>query len=281
MLCLHHNDADGRCAAAIVRRYFGDAIELHETDYGLPLPWDKIEAASTLILTDFSLPRDDMLKLHRAKGDNFIWIDHHLSALEAMKDAPHIPGLRNLEKAACLLTWEYFFPEFDPPPAVLFIGDRDIWRFAYPQTRPFCEGLFYAEDNPTNDALWEPLLSGDEAMVQAFIERGEILLDARLKNIARRVETHAFEATFGGYRTLAINLPASGDVGHYMCSLGYDVAYVYSDVWQDGQIVTTVTLYSDTVDVSQLAKAHGGGGHRGAAGFRFVRTGNAPFPIDE
>lgn len=29
----------------------------------------------------------------------------------------------------------------------------------------------------------------------------------------------------------------------------------------------TVSLYSETVDVGAIAKAHGGGGHKGAAGF--------------
>jgi nanoRNase/pAp phosphatase (c-di-AMP/oligoRNAs hydrolase) len=29
----------------------------------------------------------------------------------------------------------------------------------------------------------------------------------------------------------------------------------------------TVSLYSETIDVSVIAKKHGGGGHKGAAGF--------------
>ncbi|OQY26515.1 MAG: hypothetical protein B6243_14140 [Anaerolineaceae bacterium 4572_5.2] len=94
MLCLHHDDADGLCAGAIVRRRFGDAVELHEIDYGRPIPWDKIEAAETVIITDFSLPKDDMLKIYEAKGENFIWIDHHISAIEEMSDFESIAGLR-------------------------------------------------------------------------------------------------------------------------------------------------------------------------------------------
>ncbi|MFQ5578292.1 MAG: DHH family phosphoesterase, partial [Anaerolineae bacterium] len=277
-LCLHHNDADGLCAAAIVRRRYGDAVELREIDYGLPIPWDKIEAAEAVIMVDFSLPRPDMLKLRRAKGQNFVWIDHHLSALNDMAGEADISGLRRLDAAACVLAWEYYFPEYDIPPSVRFIGDRDIWRFAYLQTQAFCEGLFYADTAAANDALWQPLLNGDEALIQTFIDRGEILLEARLKGIARHVQTCGFETTFAGHKTLAVNLPGSGDVGHYICGLGFDIAYVYSDAWQDGQVITNVSLYSETVDVSQIAKTYGGGGHKGAAGFRFVRAGNAPFP---
>jgi len=278
VVCLHHNDADGLCSGAIVRRRFGDAVTLFETDYGLPVPWDEIETADTVILTDFSLSKADMLKIYRAKGSNFIWVDHHLSAIKDMADIADIPGVRDLNKAACVLTWEYFFPHRDVPPAVQFIGDRDIWRFEYPQTRVFCEGLFYANTAATNDALWDDLFNEQSDLLQKFMNEGKILLDARLNDIARRVQSHGFEVTFEGYRTLAINLPSSGDVGHHICSLGYDVAYVYSDGWQNERIITKVTLYSETVDVSVLAKAHGGGGHRGAAGFQFVRQNNSPLP---
>lgn len=279
IICLHHNDQDGHCAGAIVRHRFGDAVALHEIDYGLPVPWDALNAADTVILTDFSLPRTDMETLYRAKGENFIWIDHHISAMNDMADLP-LAGRRSLEKAGCVLTWEYFFPDDPVPPAVKYVGDRDIWRFDYPQTRHFCEGLFATDITATNDALWKPLLQNDTALVEKLIDTGKILLDARLKSIAHRVENYGFEMTFEGYRTLVVNMPSNGDVGHHICGLGYDVAYVYSEAWRDGQVVTKVTLYSETTDVSRLAKAHGGGGHKGAAGFQFVRAGNSPLPPD-
>ena len=279
MLCLHHDDADGLCAGAIVRRRFGDAVELHEIDYGRPIPWDKIEAAETVIITDFSLPKDDMLKIYEAKGENFIWIDHHISAIEEMSDFESIAGLRALDRAACVLTWQYFLPESSVPAAVLFIGDRDIWQFDYPQTRVFSEGLSAEDTAVNNNALWDALLSNDQELLQRLIEKGEILLDARLKQIAYHVDTYGFALDFDGYNTLAVNLPGNGDIGHYICSLGYDVAYVYRDNFQDGQVFTNVTLYSETVDVSKLAMRYGGGGHKGAAGFRFMRSGNSPLPV--
>jgi len=278
LLCLHHNDADGLCAGAIVRRRFGNDVELIETNYGQPVPWKKVDAAQTVIVTDFSLPKADMLRIYRAKGQNFIWIDHHISAIKEMSDHAGIAGLRHVDEAACVLTWQYFFPDEPVPPAVTYIGDRDIWRFAYPQTRAFSEGLFFADTRAGNDALWLALFNNDEAMVQSLMERGQILLEARLIGIARRVDAYSFETTFNGFRTLAINLPSSGDVGHHICSLGYDVAYVYSESELDGVVTTYVTLYSETADVSVLAKKYGGGGHKGAAGFHFVRQGSSPFP---
>lgn len=281
MICLHHNDADGKCAGAIVRYCTGEDLELVEVDYGMPLPWERINDARTLIVTDFSLPKADMQRLYREKGQDFVWIDHHISAIEEMTDLSDIAGFRDLDSAACVLTWKYFFPEYEIPAAVQFIGDRDIWRFDFAQTKAFCEGLASIDISATNDSLWIPLFNNDQELLNTLLDKGEILLEARLAQIARWVKSRGFETTFGGYRTLAINLPSNGDIGHHICQLGYDVAYVYSDLQQDNQIFTGVTLYSDTVDVSVLAKAQGGGGHRGAAGFRFVRSGNSPFPTQD
>ena len=58
--------------------------------------------------------------------------------------------------------------------------------------------------------------------------------------------------------------------------MGYDVGYCYVDKVSEGQLMTYVTLYSETVDVSQIAQKFGGGGHAGAAGFHFPRGGE-PF----
>lgn len=278
MLCLHHNDADGLCAGAIVRRRFGDDVHLHVIDYGLAIPWHKIEQAETVIVTDFSLLRSDMETIYQAKGDNLIWIDHHISAIKDMAHLPQISGIRDVDKAACVLTWEYFFPDKPVPQTVSLIGDRDIWRFDYPETKSFSEGLFYAEADLANIEFWQALLNDDVVLTQQLIEEGQLLYKARMKDVARQVKSHGFETTFHDHKTLAVNLPSNGDVGHYICGLGYDVAYVYRDRLEGEQVVTSVTLYSEVIDVSVLAKAHGGGGHKGAAGFRFVRTGNRPMP---
>jgi oligoribonuclease NrnB/cAMP/cGMP phosphodiesterase (DHH superfamily) len=277
MFCLHHNDLNGRCSGAIVKRFFGDFVELYEIDYGFPVPWDKIEAAETVVMVDFFLSQEDMLKIFQAKGSEFIWIDH-LAPGEEMTELVDVAGARDTEKTSSVLTWEYFSPEHDVPATVRFIGDHEGWDFVYPQTLAFCEGLTYADTNPVNDDIWSPLLAGDETFIQEFIDRGEILLDARWEWITRWITISGFEMNFEGYKTMAVNLPSSADVGRYICDLGYDIAYVYSDIWLNGEVMTKVTLYSNTVDVSRLAHLYDGGGHNYMAGFRFVRTGNSPFP---
>ena len=228
-LCLHHNDADGRASAAIVRRALGADVEFYEIDFGEPVPWDLIEQADQVVMVDFSLPPVEMQRLVNAT--EFIWIDHHISALESMAGiADDWPGAREIDEAGCVLTWKYFFPNKPVPRAIVLIGDRDIWRWAEQDTGAFDEGLYQQDTRPENDELWQPLLDDDRQLLQELIGDGEILRKARLLDIRRTVQKYGFEVTFEGYRTLAINTRSSGEMGEVIRRQGYQIAYCYVDI---------------------------------------------------
>ncbi len=275
-ICLYHDDPDGCCAAAIVRRALGGKPVLYPLEIGDALPWDSIEKHEQVVLVDYSLPLEDMQRLRA--GRKLVWVDHHKTSLarlgEAMAD---VPGERSLEAAACVLTWRTFFPGDPIPQAVALIGDRDIWEMAYPETRVFSEGLFQEQIEPANDRLWGPLLDDDEDRVRQLIERGRVLYDARLKSIKDVVSHYGFVTSFEGHRTMVVNHRGNGDMGEYIRKAGYELAYCYVEVVRSGHLQTVVTLYSDQIDVSEIARKFGGGGHRGAAGFQFTRM-DRPFP---
>jgi oligoribonuclease NrnB/cAMP/cGMP phosphodiesterase (DHH superfamily) len=266
---------DGRCSAAIVRYALGANVRLHAMDYGDPVPWAVIEAADKVIIVDFSLTLDDMLRIDsRAE---LVWIDHHKTSLEALERLNQVAGLRGTDDAACVLTWLTFFPDGPVPDAVKYIGDRDMWRFAFEETASFCEGLYQEETDPSNDELWKALFEGETDLINILSTRGQVLRRARLRRIERRIERSAFEVTFEGHRTLAINLRGTGEIGEHIRKLGYEIGYCFHEALQNGSLTTFVTLYSDQVDVSEIASRFGGGGHEGAAGFSLVR-GGTPFP---
>jgi oligoribonuclease NrnB/cAMP/cGMP phosphodiesterase (DHH superfamily) len=275
-ICLHHNDNDGRASAAIVRRALGSDVWLYEMDYSDSLPLEKILTADHIIIVDFSLSKDDMLKL--AAYHRLTWIDHHKTSIDELKKiAEKWAGIRNTQEAACVLTWQYFFPNDPIPKGVILIGDRDIWRWAEKDTGAFNEGFYQLDTRPYNDNLWEPLLNDDPVFVREIIEKGRQLREARIREIRRTIFRWGYPVTIEGYQTLAVNTHGSGDIGQHIRDLGYEIAYCYVDNFQNGELTTYVTLYSDEVDVSEIAKRFGGGGHFGAAGFHFQR-GNSPFP---
>ena len=276
ILCLHHNDADGRASAAIIRRALGGDVWLHEMDYGDPVPMERVVVSDHIIIVDFSLPAEEMLQL--AAYHQFTWIDHHKSAMDELGElCRDWDGIRDISEAACVLTWQYYFPDKPVPHAVILIGDRDIWRWAEQDTGPFNEGMYQIDNRPFNDDLWASLLDGDEETIKTITETGRKLRDARLREIRRQTSRFGFQVIFEGYRTLVLNLRGSGDLGAHVRNLGHEIAYCYIDRVQNGDLYTFVTLYSANVDVSEIARRYGGGGHAGAAGFHFKR-GCAPFP---
>jgi oligoribonuclease NrnB/cAMP/cGMP phosphodiesterase (DHH superfamily) len=275
-LCLYHDDPDGCCAAAVVRRALGEEVGLHALEIGDEIPWSSVESSEQVVLVDYSLPLKEMQRL--AAGRRLVWIDHHKSALaELAEPLADIPGERSVDEAACLLAWRTFFPSLPAPMAVTLIADRDTWQMAHSETRAFSEGLYQENFEPTNDRLWKPLLADDRTTLVELIARGQVLYDARLRNIHHVVERYGFAVTFEGHRTLAVNHPGTGDMGEHIRQAGYELAYCYVDVVRRGRLQTVVTLYSDGVDVSEIARKFGGGGHRGAAGFQFLRD-SRPFP---
>ena len=275
-LCIYHNDTDGRASAAIVRRALGQEISLYEMKYGDSLPLEEVLVADHIIIVDFSLPPDDMKRL--ASYHQLTWIDHHKTAIEELCGiADHLPGIRDINEAACVLTWKYFYPEEKIPLSVQLIGDRDIWRWVHSDTGPFNEGLFQKNTNPRHDKLWEALLTNDRTLINQLIENGTTLRKARLKTIQSSASRYGFAVLFEGYRTLAINFRGSGDLGEHIRNNGYQIGYCYIDNTLDGELCTFVTLYSKEIDVAEIAHRFGGGGHAGAAGFHFKRS-DSPFP---
>lgn len=276
IFCLYHDDPDGRASAAIVRRFHGKQVQLHAINYGDPVPWDDMLQAGRVIVVDFSLSAEEMKRL--AAHTELVWIDHHVSAIEALEPyARAWEGLRDTRQAACVLTWRYYYPDRPVPRGIVLIGDRDTWSKQEPETDAFSEGLRQFDTDPHNDDLWERLFSEDAAFLDGLVSQGRILRAARLRGLRRDVERYGFEVDFEGHHTLAVNLRGSGDMGEYIRGLGYALAYCYIDELQDGALMTSVTLYSAEVDVSEIAARYGGGGHHGAAGFTFVRN-KTPFP---
>ncbi len=284
---IYHDDADGRCAATIAG---SDAqrdacnVECHPMHYHYPVPWGIFESfrrdVDELWIVDFSFPPDVMAKLFDEAGLYVTWIDHHKTAIDGMgKRFAHVAGVRNVEKAACLLTWEHCFPKQEPPLAVQFIADRDIWAFSLGDaTKHFYESFMTMETHPGSPA-WDGWLSTEASVnssVAQMLLEGEKLYKARMKFLETMAESlgrpDELEHDPYGATILAVNFPGSGDMGQIIGDMGYDMAHCYVDQEQDGKMVRVHSLYTDDseIDVGAIAKAYGGGGHKGAAGWTEV-----------
>lgn len=272
-LLLHHNDLDGIASAAIVcKRMAGvySTIITQSVQYGDTWDPELVARADITIVVDFSFP--DMDKLAEA-ADNLVWIDHHETAKKlqaATWDDPTIHGIRSIDLSACELVWSYYFPGIRMPNAIKWIGDRDTWKFNHnPQTNLFCAAAFVEISEP-EDPVWKDLLRTilGSPKEQRMLETGAALLGARQQRI-QRVVKHGARIRFEGFNTLIINANEDiSELGQYIYKdLGYELAIIYS-IDETFGVRCSLRSNRKEVNCAEIAQKFGGGGHKGAAGFR-------------
>lgn len=142
-VCIYHSiDLDGWMSAAIVKHFYNqdlysdgklvNTIDFIGYNYGDPTP--DLSKYNKIIMCDISFLNDVMLSIHESKRlEDFVYIDHHDSAIKAMYDycskaGYTVPaGLRDTNYAACELTWKYFFPNETMPEIVRLLGRYDCF----------------------------------------------------------------------------------------------------------------------------------------------------------
>lgn len=269
---IHHNDMDGRCAAAIVllksrlvhRPKYPHFIEM---DYAKELPLDLISPASEVFIVDFSLKPPVMEQL-LARTSNIYWIDHHKTAFEYEdKYSRKIEGRRSNAGAGCELAWEYLLPDKPMPMAVKLVGDYDTWTFKYGEkTERFYYGM-QVYDNSPESSIWKTLFEDHvgESILDEVYRKGETCIDFRKLTAEDYAATYGFATEFEGVSCYAVPFYRWGSklFGERIKQYDICISFAFSGSrW-------TIGLYSEKIDVGRIAKRYGGGGHTGAAGFVF------------
>jgi len=287
MKCFYHNDADGMCSGFWVALSVGLANPEQETtfiemDYNKQFPMDSILPDEQIYIVDFSIQPNEMKQLLTITKD-VTWIDHHKTAIAKYADFPYdIRGLRYDGIAACMLTYCYIHHmtdrgmgdskpfdikmTYEAPYFTRLIADWDVWRFEYGNdTRHFITAFNSYDFNPQSD-MWNIFLERWEENGGEYdlIREGKTMIKFRDGWAADVCKSKGFEVMFEGHKAYALNLPNCNS--EYFDSINdgsYDILIPFSyngEKW-------TYSLYSKTVDVSELAKKYGGGGHASASGF--------------
>jgi len=266
-----HKDGDGYCAGAIVLRKYPDA-DVIPIDFTDEFPIADIDPDEDVYIVDFSLNNLETFQDLMDVTTNIVWIDHHKTSIEKYSniDLSEITTVLDTNHSGCMLTWNHFHPNENPPRAVELIEDMDIWKWEFgEETRDFIAG-FDAMDKHPGNIMWDYLLG----MKGTYLEQQDYILALRHNGKAIRqyiendnrvyADNYGFECEFEGYNCFAMNKAKCGSMGFDSVWGMYDVyiAYVFNGK------KFAVSLYSDDrIDVSEIAKKYGGGGHRGAAGF--------------
>ncbi len=261
----HGNCADGFTSAWIVNKYFSDMqnveVEFYPGFYNESPP-DVTDAL--VYIVDFSYKRPIMEDIVN-KAARVVHIDHHSTAIADMKDYEHntfepFYSPLNAESGA-MLSWRYFFPDYEIPQFAKHIDDRDRWQFKLPGTRQIQANVFSYEYTFEN---WDMLM---EMEVEQQIKDGTAIERSNMKNIRELMGVVVRRMNIAGHNVPVANIPYQ--FGSDMCNLlAKDepfAAYYY-----DKPTHREFGLRSAEggLDVGKIASQFGGGGHEHASGFR-------------
>ncbi|HMZ57121.1 MAG TPA: phosphohydrolase [Accumulibacter sp.] len=256
-VCIYHgNCADGFGAAWVVRKAIGE-IEFHPGTYGQPPP---DVTGKDVVMVDFSYKRAVLLEM-AAKANSILLLDHHKTAAEELFDLPENVMVNfDMSRSGAMLAWDYFFPGQEPPPLLLHIEDRDLWRFELPYTRQIQANVF---SYPYDFVVWDRLMATPP---ESLVAEGLAIERKHFKDIEELLRVTTREMVIGGHIVPVANLPYTlvSDAAHELAK-GRPFAGCYWDT--PGGRVFGLRSTDEGVDVSAVAKQYGGGGHRNSSGF--------------
>ena len=273
----HSRDLDGWCSAAILFKKFYNA-KLYPYDYGDKFDFKILQDNFPTIIVDICFDMPIMLEIARLSRWNLTWIDHHISAIKKYYDytknsETFMHTVLNDKLAACELTYKFCYQKEAIPASVLWLGMYDSWRNNDKQLwdnyiMPFQYGMRAICNSPETFPAYF-LENTDYAEKKAFeiLQYGKWVIKYQdLINITRC--KYAYEITFENYKAICLNSTIINS--QVFESIWDDTKYDIMIAYNFSGTNWTVSLYTTKpdIDVSELARKYGGGGHCGAAGFQ-------------
>lgn len=276
LVIYHGNCADGFSAAWCFWRKYGAGADYLAGVYQQDPP---DVTKRDVYLVDFSYKRpvvEAMLRTARS----VTLIDHHKTAIDDLRPlkadmvATNNNGMGDnfgwfcdLDRSGATLAWDYLFPGEDRPLLLGHVEDRDLWRFKLPGTREIQAFVFSHE---YSFELWDKLMSADQVELLKMTAAGAAIERKHHKDVAELVAVCKRRMVIGAYDVPVASLPYTlvSDAAHLMAQ-GEPFAACYWDT-AEGRVFG-LRATDEGVDVSEVAKQYGGGGHAKAAGFKVPR----------
>lgn len=278
-ICIYHADCDdGFAAAYAVWERWGDDVRYIPAQYGQEPP---DVTGKDVLMVDFSY-KADVLEEMTAAAQRIVILDHHKTAESELKNFTQVevvdgPVLKryfdrllsgtfvhfNMEKSGCRLAWEYCHGsdlEEVMPDWMDCIEDRDLWRFKLEITKEICAAIrSYPRDFRTWDRFSTRLLLTEGVAIRRYIEQ-----------IVSNISKTAFTETIAGHEVpvAACSYDFVSETAHKLLMDNPDAPFAACIVRSYDGVTYSLRSADDRMDVSEIAKSMGGGGHRNAAGYR-------------
>ena len=263
---------DGFCAAWLANMAFKNA-EFVPAVYGDPPP--NVVGRQVLIV-DFSYPADQLFELHNNCDGPLVVLDHHKTAQKTLEEfvakcqslgiEPYVEYSEDRSGAVMMFDFiERFSGKFANSCQIVttYVQDRDLWKWELPDSKAVNAAI---RSYPLDFAAWDMIAHNS---IEALAQQGKAIL----RRESQIVESHVRNAKpirFDGHVVPCVN--CSVDMSSEVCgSLAIDnpFAMSYFDT-AEGFRVFSLRSAPTGLDVGEIAKRYGGGGHKHAAGFRIA-----------
>jgi oligoribonuclease NrnB/cAMP/cGMP phosphodiesterase (DHH superfamily) len=286
-VCIYHGGCDdGFGAALAVWMKWGDSVIYVPAVHDQPINTN-VDGLNVLMV-DFSLKRQAMIDFS-ATAKSVVVLDHHKTAQDELADwclkddIPLNARLKSLDdhtytdngigilaifdmnKSGASMTWQFVFETNELPTLIRYIEDRDLWRFAYGEDTHMV--IAALRSYPQEFEIWDKFLDN---CTELLVE-GEPILRAHrkmVKDICKSAYIRQYDEHAG---VPVVNAPYifASDCANYLLKKYPDAPYAVSWCFVDGVYNFSLRSEDSRVDVSEIAKKRGGGGHRNAAGFKW------------
>lgn len=290
-IVIYHDPCDDGFASAWAAHRKWPEARLIGTNYGRPMP-DGIDGRDILI-ADFSYKNAELTALAE-RARSVVILDHHKTAqaelaeftvelcgaarfvvadvagaFEDCREVGRLPCLAHFDMArsGARITWDFCFDPEPAPQLIRFVEDRDLWRFALPETRRFSLML---RSFPMEMEAWDALAVAMAACPEATMAQAAAIERFYDRKLAEMTPT-AILRQIGKWK----GVPVAHAPYAFASDLAHELLKQYPDapfaaVVVDAYGARTWSLRSEDhrEDVSEVARQFGGGGHHNAAGFR-------------
>ncbi len=290
-LCIYHGPnapdpggcLDGHAAAWAVHQKW-PSCQLFPGQYGdMSPPVDGLH----VLIVDFSYPEEVLREMASVAASVTVY-DHHKSAQEhvtrlgnnlaAQGDQPAQPAVIrsvfDLNRSGAGITWDEIWGRGRRPLLIEVCEDRDLWRFAHPDTKALTAVL---ASHPYDFKVWTRLAGEMEGgHKQVLVAEGNAIIRAREADIRALLKATTRRMVICGHDVPVANVPHfwASEAGNIL-AVGEPFAATYFDT-EDGSRAFSLRSGPADMDVSAIAQQFGGGGHAHAAGFTIPGDGAMP-----
>lgn len=287
-LFYHGTDMDGYASGYIGKKFALSKQKNHEYDEFEMIPlvygarelklsdFVDLDKSDLVIISDWSLTDADAHILDYINSSNLdvIWCDHHDTSIALLNKYPNfksIKGIRSKDYSGAYLLYQTLFPDQCIPYWLELVSDYDTFKLNIPDSMAFNYGVLNCgkHDPKFDTSIWTSLDSESKTKTEwalsKTIRHGSQILRFILADNKRYLLANGFECDLDGYRCIACNKISNSLLFNSVDKSNYDLlcAFVF-----DGNQYRYSIYSDDSINCAEIAAKYGGGGHKGAAGFR-------------